>query len=161
MMRSLLFLTVLLTVSGCTFGLRGGDVYQARGVTLALEMRDAGVIAGELLTVESGAFVIDAVDEVARPTRVVRVPMTSVLRGVVLGGTPSPGEIRDVRRTPPGLERLDRLSENGNARRLDLPPLSRFPYGIPDDALDRLLDARGQTEVAGLDRAPARMTPPR
>ena len=47
MMRSLLFLTVLLTVSGCTFGLRGGDVYQARGVTLALEMRGAGVIAGQ------------------------------------------------------------------------------------------------------------------
>ena len=66
MMRSLLFLTVLLTVSGCTFGLRGGDVYQARGVTLALEMRGAGVIAGELLTVESGAFVIDAVDEVLK-----------------------------------------------------------------------------------------------
>ena len=158
MMRSLL-LTVLLALGGCAFGLRGGDVYQARGVTLALEMRGAGVIAGELLTVESGAFVIDAVDEVARPTRVIRVPMTSVLRGVVLGGTPSPGEIRDVRRTPPGLERLDRLSENGNARRITLPPLSRFPYGIPDAARDRLLTARGQTQVDGLDRAPARMTP--
>ena len=160
MMRSLL-LTVLLALGGCAFGLRGGDVYQARGVTLALEMRGAGVIAGELLTVESGAFVIDAVDEVARPTRVIRVPMTSIVRGAVYGGTPSPGEIRDVRRTPPGLERLDRLSENGNARRITLPPLSRFPYGIPDAARDRLLTARGQTEVAGLDRAPARMTPPR
>ena len=158
MMRSLL-LTVLLALGGCAFGLRGGDVYQARGVTLALEMRGAGVIAGELLTVESGAFVIDAVDEVARPTRVIRVPMTSIVRGAVYGGTPSPGEIRDVRRTPPGLERLDRLSENGNARRITLPPLSRFPYGIPDAARDRLLTARGQTQVDGLDRAPARMTP--
>ena len=158
MMRSLL-LTVLLALGGCAFGLRGGDVYQARGVTLALEMRGAGVIAGELLTVESGAFVIDAVDEVARPTRVIRVPMTSIVRGAVYGGTPSPGEIRDVRRTPPGLERLDRLSENGNARRITLPPLSRFPYGIPDAARDRLLAARGQTQVDGLDRAPARMTP--
>ena len=157
-MRSLL-LTVLLALGGCAFGLRGGDVYQARGVTLALEMRGAGVIAGELLTVESGAFVIDAVDEVARPTRVIRVPMTSIVRGAVYGGTPSPGEIRDVRRTPPGLERLDRLSENGNARRITLPPLSRFPYGIPDAARDRLLTARGQTQVDGLDRAPARMTP--
>lgn len=161
MMRALLLLTVLLTLGGCTFGLRGSDVYQARGVTLVLEMRGAGVIAGELLTVESGAFVIDAVDEVARPTRIVRVPMTSIVRGVVYGGTPVAGEIRDVGRTPPGLERLDRLSENGNARRIHLLSLSRFPYGIPDAALDLLLDARGQTEVAGLDRAPARMTPPR
>ena len=52
MMRSLLFLTVLLTVSGCTFGLRGGDVYQARGVTLALRYpaleRAAHAAAGPL-----------------------------------------------------------------------------------------------------------------
>lgn len=161
MMRALLlFLAVL---SGCTVTRPPATTYyQAEGVTVTLAVSTGigagGIVGGELLAVEPGAFLIDAVNQSGEPIRVVRVPMRSVRRGAAFVGTPPRGEIRGVTDTPVGMRRVARLGRGGQARGVDLRTLSRFPYGVPDGVLDALLDARVQTEVADLDFAPIRST---
>ncbi|PAP77693.1 hypothetical protein BSZ37_15205 [Rubrivirga marina] len=149
-------------LAGCTFG-RSSTVehYQAEGVTLVLAVQSSeasGIIAGELLTVEPDAYLLDAVNQIGDPVRVVRVPMRDITRGAAYSGRSPRGEVRSVVDTPPGMRRVARLGEAGRARGMDLQRLSRFPFGIPDAALSRLLDARVQTEVAGLGFAPIRST---
>lgn len=153
-------LLVALTLSGCIIGQRNPRAtYQGPGVTLTLAVRDdegRGLLAGELLAVEPSAFLIDAVDEFGQRIRVVRVPLRAVERGAALHGPISPVDIRSVVDTPYGMRRIATLRAGGRTRSVDLRLLSRFPDGIPPDALARLLDARVQTEVAGLGFAPLR-----
>lgn len=161
MTRALLL--VLAVLSGCTVTRPPATAYyQAEGVTVTLAVSPGvgagGIVGGELLAVEPGAFLVDAVNQVGQPVRVVRVPMRDVRRGAAFVGTPPRGEIRSVADTPIGMRRVARLGRGGQARGVDLRSLSRFPYGLPDGVLDALLEARVQTEVAGLDFAPLRST---
>lgn len=158
MTRLLLFGLLLLT--GCSIG-RPTTVehYQAEGVTVVLSVQSSegsGFLAGELLTVEPGAFLVDAVNQLGEPVRVVRVPMRDIVRGAAYSGRAPRGEFRTMVNAPPGMQRVARLGAAGRARGLDLQSLSRFPYGVPVEALAALLDARVQTEVAGLSFAPIR-----
>lgn len=158
-MRHLTILA-LLWLAGCTVGRTGHiEHYQAEGVTVTLSVQSSegsGVLAGELLAVEPDAFLVDAVNQLGQPVRVVRVPMRSILRGAAYAGRPPRGEYRSATSAPPGMRRIARLGRLGRARGTELGRLSRFPYGVPAEALARLLDARVQTDVAGLDFAPLR-----
>lgn len=155
-----LAILALLLFSGCIMGRPDAvEHYQAEGLTVTLSVQSnegSGVLAGELLAVEPDAFLIDAVNQIGQPVRVVRVPMRAVLRGAAYSGRPPRGEYRSVTNAPPGMQRVARLGRTGRARGTDLARLSRFPYGVPDEVLTRILDARVQTEVAGLDYAPLR-----
>ena len=158
MTRALLFGLLLLT--GCAVGRPNTfEHYQAEGVVVTLSVRSSeasGILAGELLTVEPDAFLIDAVNQIGEPVRVVRVPRRDVTRGAAFSGRAPRGEFRSVVDTPPGMRRIARLGAAGRARGVDLQSLSRFPFGVPDEALARLLGARVQTEVADLGFAPIR-----
>jgi hypothetical protein len=153
-------LLTLLALTSCTVSRpTATEHYQAEGVTVVLTVRSgeaSGVLAGELLTIEPGAFLVDAVNQIGEPVRVVRVPMRDIQRGAAYSGRAPRGEFRSVTQPPPGMRRVARLGSAGQARRVDLQSLSRFPYGVPHEALARILDARVQTEVADLGFAPLR-----
>ena len=161
MMRA--FLLFILVLGGCTVSRPSATTaYQAEGVTVTLAVRTGltagGIVGGELLAVEPNAFLVDAVNQIGEPVRVVRVPMQAVTRGTAFVGTPPRGEIRSVVDTPVGMRRVARLGRGGRARGVDLRRLSRFPYGVEEAVLARLLEVRVQTEVADLDFAPIRST---
>ena len=158
-MTRALLLSVALLVGGCVVKQPAPTaLFQAHGVTVALSVRSGGIVGGELLAVEADAFLIDAVNQAGAPVRVVRVPKRDVREGAAYVGQVVATDVRQVVTTPPGLRRVARIRAGGRARGADLVRLSRFPYGVPDDALARLLEARVQTEVAGLDFAPVRRT---
>lgn len=161
MTRRAAFLLVLAaSVSGCAHGLSGRQIYQAEGVLVVLyAAADAAPgasvpvageqLAGELLVVEPGAWVVDALGPDGRPARVVRVAQTAIRGGAVYAGTTGGRWAVSGAAAPEGARRVARITTGGGTdSRLDLRLLSRFPHGLSDALLDALLARRGQTGIA-------------
>jgi len=142
----------LAALSGCTFGAHGREVYQAEGLMVSLDIRDyrnPSVLTGELLAVESDAFVVDA--SLGNTPTVVRVPLSRIARGRVYAQSYNDGLDAELA----GYRKVGALDAYGRPRhRLDLNRLCRFPHGLEGAALDALLSARGQTEILPYTEAP-------
>lgn len=112
------------------------------------------ILAGELLAVETRDLLIDSVDEHGQPRVVVRVPKAAVARGTAYVGSSPDADLRTLRRPPPGMRRAAEIRPGGStSNNTLLVQLSRFPSGLTDTLLSRLLAARGQTEVGGPEDA--------
>lgn len=121
-------LLAALAVSGCLrFGTTGDDLTPAQGPKGAhVEVQTAELIGGELLAARDDGLVL------LRPQGVVLVPFAAIRERTSIEGA-----VRLQPFTTPGLQDRERL-------RL----LSRFPAGIPEAYLIRLLNDAGQTEIA-------------
>ena len=126
-------LLALFVLGGCTHGpqLKNFDAaYGPAGVASTIEFYAGSTdLKGELLAVETDALVL------ALANRIVRAPYTAI-RAASFEGAPQMG-ISAMRRP-----------REETRRQLSL--LSRFPQGLRDDVLARLLAVYGQDEIETL-----------
>lgn len=152
MTRFLVLLGLTAVAGGCAHGLSGRQVFQAEGIFVVLSVTGAdGPVAGELLVVEPGAFLLDALGPDGHPARVVRVARASIAGGTAYAGTPGGRWAVTGAPLPEGTRRIARLGASGvSDGRLDLRLISRFPHGLSDPLLGALLAHRGQAAVVPL-----------
>ncbi len=128
MRPSILWALVVMAAGGCTFGTRPSHfrpAQQPQGVEIVMDLESGAHLTAEVLSVRDSALVVSAPDGVT----MVR------LRDIVRGSLP---DLRLVigRHAPPNVLTLKRIRLN-----------SRFPQGLTDDQLQRLLEAYGQPSI--------------
>ena len=155
-MSRTVFLRIVLSLacasSGCSYGMTAAKYPPAtgpRGVGVTLRVA-TGQVSGELLEVRESGLMILTVSDPA-------LPAISAMAGDVTSRKPDQGRVLFVVYDEILSSKLDRTSSSLAVRNRQTPDgrirerlrlLSRFPQGLADDLLRRLLSAHGQTELS-------------